>query len=205
MPERLVDRYRGARPGGRSHRIRQAVLTATQKLLLESGYEAMTIAAVAREAGVNPSSIYRRWVDKEGLTLDAVLDLIGARIPVPDCGNLRDDLVKLFGDIVEAFADPGIAGLARWLASMPQDKLREERHIYWQARFGVTATVLERAYERGELPAPIDAPTLAERIGGPIWMRLLVTNRPLDRALVEDLVDDALVLIEAGKMRQAGV
>lgn len=202
MPERLVDRYRGARPGGRSQRIRQSVLAAAQKILLESGYEAMTIASVARESGVNPSSIYRRWEDKEGLTLDAVLDLIGARIPVPDTGSLRDDLVKLFGDIVEAFADPGIAGLARWLASMPQHKMREERRIYWEARFGVTATVLERAYERGELSDPIDAPALAERIGGPIWMRLLVTNRPLDRDLVEDLVDDALLLVKAGKLKK---
>ena len=50
-----------SRPGGRSRRVRRAVLDAVVELLEEGGARAVTIAEVAKRSGVNASSIYRRW------------------------------------------------------------------------------------------------------------------------------------------------
>ena len=46
---------------------------------------------LAQRAGVGKATIYRRWESKEALILDA-LRITETPIPVPDEGNLRDDL-----------------------------------------------------------------------------------------------------------------
>ena len=57
------------RPGGRSARVRRAVLDAVVELLEEGGARAVTIAEVATRSGVNASSIYRRWHGVDALIL----------------------------------------------------------------------------------------------------------------------------------------
>ena len=54
------------RPGGRSSRVRAAVLGATLEALVQGGYEALSIAEVAARSGVHESTIYRRWGTKGG-------------------------------------------------------------------------------------------------------------------------------------------
>jgi AcrR family transcriptional regulator len=51
----------------------QKILTAARKLLIEGGYEAMTLENVAGEAGVNKASIRYNFGNKAGLVI-AVLD-----------------------------------------------------------------------------------------------------------------------------------
>jgi AcrR family transcriptional regulator len=51
----------------------QMILTAARKLLIEGGYEAMTLENVAGEAGVNKASIRYNFGNKAGLVI-AVLD-----------------------------------------------------------------------------------------------------------------------------------
>jgi DNA-binding transcriptional regulator YbjK len=51
----------GVRTGGRSARVREAILAATFRELIDSGYAAMSVEAVAARAGVNKTTIYRRW------------------------------------------------------------------------------------------------------------------------------------------------
>jgi AcrR family transcriptional regulator len=60
--ERVTDaRPVTQRPGGRSSRVRAAVLDATLATLMEHGYDAVTVSDVARAAGVHPTTVYRRW------------------------------------------------------------------------------------------------------------------------------------------------
>src|SRR5215204_176225 len=61
-----------ARPGGRTARTRAAVLDATVAELAEHGHAALTVEAVAARAGVNKTTLYRRWGGKDGLLADAV-------------------------------------------------------------------------------------------------------------------------------------
>ena len=64
-----------SRPGGRSARVRCEVMGAVVELLGEGGVEAVSVAEVARRAGVNPTSIYRRWRTVDVLILEAAHDL----------------------------------------------------------------------------------------------------------------------------------
>ena len=83
------------RPGGRSAKVKDAVVAATVAELEEGGYDKLSIAAVAARAGVHESSIYRRWKTREGLAMEATFASFASHIAVPDKGSLVQDLGAL--------------------------------------------------------------------------------------------------------------
>ncbi len=64
----------------------QAVLDATIAELSEVGYAALRIESVAERAGVNKTTIYRRWGDKAGLVATAFIDRRDEFAPPPAAG-----------------------------------------------------------------------------------------------------------------------
>ncbi len=61
-------------PRRRSEKSRMAIVTATRELLLERGFDGLTIEAVAARAGVGKQTIYRWWPTRPALVADVVLD-----------------------------------------------------------------------------------------------------------------------------------
>jgi AcrR family transcriptional regulator len=55
----------------RSIKSHQAILQATLALLAEIGFDAMSIEATVARAGVDKTTIYRRYTSKEELVADA--------------------------------------------------------------------------------------------------------------------------------------
>ncbi|MFC5103299.1 TetR/AcrR family transcriptional regulator [Kibdelosporangium philippinense] len=70
-----------------------AISRATLRLLGEVGFERLSIAAVATQAGTARTSIYRRWPDKEALVLAAVRHEFANPVDEIDTGTLRGDLL----------------------------------------------------------------------------------------------------------------
>jgi AcrR family transcriptional regulator len=59
MDDRVKRKYDGARRRAQSAETKNRILTAAHRLILEVGYRATTIAAVAEDAGVNVDTVYR--------------------------------------------------------------------------------------------------------------------------------------------------
>jgi AcrR family transcriptional regulator len=94
----------------RSAATRTSILAAARKLLIERGYEAMTIRAVASLVGVDPSMVMRYYGSKAGLfsaAVDVDLRLDKVRQPPPD--RMGELLVRHF--------------LARWEGDLSDDVL----------------------------------------------------------------------------------
>src|SRR5689334_14850586 len=127
------------RLGGRSARIRAAVFEATLQLLVEKGFEHLSIIEVAARSGVNASSIYRRWGNKVNLAVEAILGSEAGHIPIPDTGSLRADLLQLLLELRTYHRSPEGRALAVVNASLAQHEgtpeLKEARLKYWQAMF----------------------------------------------------------------------
>ena len=90
----LARRTVGARTGGRSERVVRDVLRATIDELARSGYAALRVDDVAARAGVNKTTVYRRWPTKTDLVAAAIRASAGQHEPVPDTGSARRDLVE---------------------------------------------------------------------------------------------------------------
>ena len=76
-------RYDSSGRQEQARRNREAILDAAQRHFLAAGYEATTIAAVAREAGVSVETIYKAFGGKPGLVRGIYEQALQGRDPVP--------------------------------------------------------------------------------------------------------------------------
>jgi AcrR family transcriptional regulator len=101
----IEDSPRVGRP--RDPRVDDAIRKATLELLVEDGYQATTIQAIARRAGVSAPSVYRRWSSKAELIEEAVFPT-GLLAPQPLSGDVITDLQPYCLQILSYLADPPI-------------------------------------------------------------------------------------------------
>lgn len=80
----------------RSEQARLAVLTAAAELIAQSGYENLTIEAIARHAAVGKQTIYRWWPSRAAILTEALLEgmIFRHQLAVRDTGDLRRDLTE---------------------------------------------------------------------------------------------------------------
>lgn len=179
----------------------QRVFDATVVQLGEVGLGRLSIPDVAERAGVNKTSIYRRWPDKVDLVRDALADAMGHADDVPDTGTLRGDLLGL-SRAVAGFLQSTVGGamVRILLAEGSNPELRALANKTWgdAARRGPQA-VLARAAARGELADGVDAARVLFTLAGAILHRVLVEQAPTSDAFVAQLVD--LVLHGAARRR----
>jgi AcrR family transcriptional regulator len=179
------------RPGGRSARVRAATIAATLTELAENGYPALTLERVARRAGVNKTTLYRRWGTREDLVLEAMLERAGEHISIPDTGSLYEDLLELARTAAANAASPEVAAMARAVAasSPHDDRLAAANRRFWTERLHMDAAIVERAIERGEVKAGIEPKQVIEAVLGPIHLRLLLSGERVNRPFLEGIVE----------------
>jgi AcrR family transcriptional regulator len=181
------------RPGGRSARVRADVLRSTLEAVAELGPGALTVTEIARRSGVHATSIQRRWGALQNLVLDALLSYSQDQLPVPDTGNLRDDMVAL-ARLITAYLDTPLgAALAKAMATVDDDcALASSRAQFWQARYEATRVIVDRAIERQELSAGTDRELVLELLVAPLHFRTLLIRQPFDEGRIERTVDALL-------------
>ncbi|MEU6737247.1 TetR/AcrR family transcriptional regulator [Streptomyces physcomitrii] len=163
-----------------------AVRRATDELLEEVGYEGLTLPEVAARAGVNKTTVYRRWPTKVELITGLFLLRTAQQDPGRDTGSLVGDLVAMLEDIVGHVNSPATrAVLSVALGGALDDATRTAREAFWDERFHHGAAIVERAVARGELPPEADARLLLEDAGSPVYFRLLITGQAVTDADIE--------------------
>src|ERR1700712_1278264 len=182
------------RAGGRSARVRKAVLDAALALMLERGYDGLSVAEVAQAAGVAETTVYRRWPTKAELAAAAIGELAAAENPLPDTGSLEGDLTTLLTQIVELLRRPDIERVARASVALSSDDpdQAQARMAFYRMRTAGSAQVAVRAIERGALPAGTDPEAVIEQLVAPAYLRLLLTGGPLDDPLIAASVQRTL-------------
>lgn len=162
--------------------------------LVEVGYGRLSMESVAHRAEVHKTTIYRNWRSREELIAAAVLEKTASDVPMPDTGCVADDLHLVTQAIVANLASPDSERLVRTFVSeahsMPE--IREAGRAFWAERFRLVADVVRRGVERGELPPDTDPEFLVEAIVAPLYLRLLVTDRPISAEYAERVVKSVL-------------
>lgn len=170
-----------SRPGGRTARTRATVLDATVAELVEHGYAALNVESVAARAGVNKTTIYRRWGGKDSLIVDAIESFAAAQADVPDSGDIDEDLQLWARSILATLTGPVSGPLVRAVFGGAGDsaQVRDLRHRFWLIRSTLVRPMVERAIKRGQLPAGTIAEEVIKHVGAPLYYRLLVLAEPL--------------------------
>ena len=172
-----------------------AICDATLALLLEVGYDRMSMDAVAARARASKATIYRRWPGKQELVLDAVKARGVGLTVAEDTGSLRGDLVETYRSAVHGSAADDadlIAGVLRAMRTAPElaDCVRSQ---VIESKCDVSRVIVARAVARGELPAETD-PLILHEVASALWFhRVLVVGGPVDDAFIAHVVDDVLM------------
>lgn len=167
MPVRTETRRTRGVLGGRSERVVQQVLDATVAELAEAGFHAFRIDAVSAAAGVNKTTIYRRWPGKKQLIAAAVhwMRRFAHDVPLPDTGSLERDLTLAFQRRVTFKDRVEGRAWARLLAEKHDPDVGEIIGASVKERSGEWYAMVSRAITRGELPAGTDPRLLLRMLG----------------------------------------
>lgn len=179
MSEPTIDDAAPKRTGGRSAAVIHNVRTAVEELVKEKGSERVTVPMVAERAGVNPTSIYRRWGDLPTLINDIATYRLDPERPIPQTESLRDDLAGWARELVDHYRKPVNAALLRGGASSAgerqSDCLRNRRLE--------AGMMLERHPD-----APVTVDEIIDIVIAPIVYRVIFLPWTLDDTTADQLV-----------------
>lgn len=150
------------------------VLAVASRHLANLGYEAMSLAAVAHEAGTTRQALYRRWPDKASLAADALLTA-GESLPEAASASPLADLTAELSDFQRGVSLPGRLSL---VGTMLQDATAPEARARYQARViaprrARIRTILERARELGMIDSGADLEVAVTLCTGSWYARAL--------------------------------
>jgi AcrR family transcriptional regulator len=172
----------------RNEAAQEAILDATFRLLSNPG-EAVTIDAIAAEAGVGRQTIYRWWPSKGAVVADALARHAQVVVPERDTGSLAKDLAAF---LIDSFAGLRQEGYADRLRQIVTEAQRDE-HVaavltdFTAVRRAALRALLERGQAAGELPVDTDLDMLVDMAYGVLYYRLLIGHAPLDEKAARSL------------------
>ena len=186
-PDDDKDSVRSSAGRPRDGRIDAAVVEATRDLLLETGYSALSLSAIAARAGTTTAAIYRRWSGKAQLVHEAILPAEVTALPSAS-GDVDGDIRALVEATRAMFDRPEVRlALPALIADTVADP---DVHSRMTSRFAESlATFRTRIGDQPDLRSDVgDLPLLAEVVVGSAIFRIIVRHdAPLDDAWVDDL------------------
>ncbi|UGT40209.1 TetR/AcrR family transcriptional regulator [Nocardia yamanashiensis] len=199
----------GNRPGPgrpRDPQLDAQVLAATQELLVSDGYQATTIAAVARRAGVVTTSIYRRWPGKRALVEDAIFALGTGNHPVPS-GDLAADLLAWTRLFLSAAAHPAARSAIPGLLSEYHDDAESYRRLLDRGERPTVEALrelLDAAAAAGQAAPDCDAEAVFEFLRGATMIRALTHGTEAEDEFCRRIADALLAVAQRGTPERRG-
>ncbi|MGB8451963.1 MAG: TetR/AcrR family transcriptional regulator [Anaerocolumna sp.] len=178
----------------RSEATRKAILTASYELLLENGFDAVTVEGIAERAGVSKATIYKWWANKAAVVLDGFFAATESMLKVPDTGSVSEDIFLQANNLAAFITSPKGKVITELIGSGQFDaNIAEEYRIrYFNPRRLISRHILERGIQRGELKKDLDIEMGIDLIFAPIFYRLLITGETIDSVFVKSLITNVL-------------
>ena len=188
------------RPGGRTARVRAAVLEAAGDILAEQGFSHLDLADVARRADVGKTTVYRRWETTAGLVADLLVNMAEQSLPRTETGSLLGDLTANARLVQRTLTDPRQGPLFKAvIASATCDpRTADALHRFYEVRIEEWAPCVQQAIERGELPEGTDTHEVVRAVSAPLYYRLLASGHRLDEATADRSAAAAVAAATAG-------
>lgn len=176
VARRTQDRPGAGRP--RDASIDDAVLDATLRQLAREGFSALSIAAVAAEAGTSRPAVYRRWPDKASLVVDAIARLAQVAPPASG-GDPFDDLVAELEHFRHCITDAASLPVAALMLGDGIDESLRAKYVELVVapRRARIRDCLDRAIAAGSLDADADLQIASSFLTGS-WYALALARIP---------------------------
>jgi AcrR family transcriptional regulator len=183
----------------RSEDARKAILRSTLRLLQETGFPDLSIEAIAADADVGKTTVYRWWPNKAALVADAFSSSADEELRFPNTGSVRDDVsiqMKHLVRVLRGRRGRIVAALIGGGQSDPE-LIQAFRDRFMMPRRQEAYETLRRGISRGELPADLDLDLTLDTLYGALYMRFLIRQS----GLTEEYVDEVVGLVMNGASR----
>jgi AcrR family transcriptional regulator len=179
---------RGAtRSGGRTERVRKAVLSAVLARLKE-GDRQFSFQDIANDSGVHVTTIYARWPERASLVLAAYEEHM-RKLEIDLTGQWETDLHAL-GVAIRNFLNDPVEIMVNKMLITAGDDLYQDRMVQrFVSLVGDLAAPLEAAKQQGLVRPEVDSDLIISLIIMPILGLILYTGQAPDDAYVRKLID----------------
>lgn len=184
------------RPSGAHAEAReQAILDAALELILEVGYDRLSMDALAERAHAGKATIYRHWSGKAEVVAEAIRQRHSAEELVADTGSLRGDLLATISSMDASVSSEDGALISGVLCAMRTDPVLANlmRTQMVESKRTNLMQLVDRAIAREELPASAAGDVLYEVLPAMVITRLVINGEELTEEFAAHLVDDILV------------
>src|SRR5277367_330325 len=174
----------------RSEESRQSILRSTLKFLKkQGGFAELSIEAIAADANVGKTTVYRWWPTKAALVADAFSTSAEEELQFPNTGSVQRDMNLQMRRLIRIFRSPRGNVVAALLAGGQSDPELIEAfrdRFLWPRRKQAYQT-LQRGIDRGELPPGVDLNLVLDSLYGPIYMRFLIRHAKLEEGFADEI------------------
>jgi AcrR family transcriptional regulator len=172
--------------------VTKAITEAVLVEWAEHGYARLSMEAVAKRAGVGKSALYRRWPSKQEMAMAVISEFSVAHAAIADTGSLRGDLRGALDGVLSWLTDPRFS---RILPDLVAETARNRelgdfvKSMIGTPRRELSAEMLRRAVDRGELRADLDLELVLDLLAAPIYWRLSVRASDAEPDYLDKLTD----------------
>lgn len=152
------------------------ILETAHRLLRERGYDRLTMDAVAREAGVARTTVYRRYRDKGDL-ISAAIETLRAPVKRSGSGDARADLVAHLETVRRNY---GVSLAGTLLMEEPYNprllQLFRQRMVTPQRQ--IVAETIQDGINHGQIRADVDIERVLDLLLGAFFAAVFAHGRP---------------------------
>jgi AcrR family transcriptional regulator len=196
VPRALAEAARPRVEGEREEEILDAVV----EMLVENGYDRLTMDAVAKRARASKATLYRRWQTKSSLVVDAVIRAKSMNAqPLPDTGSLRGDLRAMFcTNMVTTSETTSVLGVVVTALQTDPEFAADFRSRFLRPKTQASEEIYRRAAERGELAPGVDPSLLGPAFAGILLHRRFLLGEEITPDLVDRVLDQIILPAATG-------
>jgi len=180
-----------AKPGRpRSANSKDAILAAAFVLLVERGYQGLSVDAVAQASSTGKSTIYRWWSGKAELAVDAFFKATEDALRFPDTGSARGDFLQQITEVANLLRGQRGQAMAAMLGGARTDpelaRALGDRWLKPRREWGYAR--MSQAKAAGELLPGVEVSAALAILYGPIYAPLLFGQPVPDEVAVQDIL-----------------
>jgi AcrR family transcriptional regulator len=164
--------------------VHEAIL----QLMVEEGVQACTFSAVAERAGIERSTLYRRFPDR----WDAIIDTLMVRVAAELTPTLGDSFAQDLDSVLRKLRDTMATPLGPAVVAVAAEYRARSAPArpFFDRRMEQLAPMFEAAIARGELPADVDREAVFTLAAGPLYFRMFIAGREVDDEFIHSIVSN---------------
>ncbi|MCL4678001.1 MAG: TetR/AcrR family transcriptional regulator [Alphaproteobacteria bacterium] len=166
----------------RSEKSRKAILNATNKLLLQTSVQELSIEAIAKKAKVGKTTIYRWWPNKTAVVMDALASQPGMQTPLPTASSHAEAIVMQLDKLIRLLDSHNGQTIAQLFSEAQADEQSQKifKDNLLEPLMDAIKYSLQEGRKNGEFREDINDAMAVDMLCGPIFFRLMAHPKDLD-------------------------